>query len=137
MNLARVSPWLALTLLGACSLTQPTPAPVVEAGAAQNLSVTHYQSEQLLITGLKQYDQGQYKRASSTLQQAIDNGLVPKSEILAHKHLAFIHCISNRINDCRSEFGKAVAIDPSFELAPAEIGHPQWGPAFRSVKAIK
>ena len=129
--------WPLLILIGGCSFTQPHPAPVVEAGTTQNQTHLANQSEQLLQAGLRQYEQGLYKRATSTLQQAIDDGLSPANEVIAHKHLAFIHCISNRINDCRSEFGKAIAIDPHFDLAPAEAGHPQWGPVFRSVKAGK
>ena len=35
---------------------------------------------------------------------------------------------------CRDEFRRALAVDPALELAPAEAGHPVWGPIFRSVK---
>ena len=52
----------------------------------------------------------------------------------AHKYLAFIHCSSNRERQCRDEFRKALAVDPALELAPAERGHPVWGPIFRSLK---
>jgi Tfp pilus assembly protein PilF len=126
--------WLGL-LIGGCSFTQPNPAPVVEAGVKPDQIVAASPGEPVLQMGLKQYEQAQYKRAASTLQQAIDSGLTPKSQVLAHKHLAFIYCISNRIGLCRSEFLKAVTLDPRFDLAPAEAGHPQWGPVFRSVKS--
>ena len=43
--------------------------------------------------------------------------------------------LQNRSGPCREEFRKALAIDPGMELAPAEAGHPIWGPIFRSVKA--
>jgi len=49
--------------------------------------------------------------------------------------VAFIHCSENRSRQCRDEFRKALAIDPDMELAPAEAGHPTWGPIFRSAKA--
>ena len=127
--------WLIPLLIGGCSFTQPKPAPIIELGLTQNQTAIARPAEQILQTGLKQYDQGQYKRAASTLQQAIDSGLAPSSQVIAHKHLAFIYCISNRISLCRSEFGKAFGLDPRFDLAPAEVGHPQWGPVFRSVKA--
>ncbi len=127
--------WLISLLIGGCSLTQPNPAPVVELGVTQNQTAIRNPAERILQIGLKQYDQGQYKRAASSLQQAIDNGLTRRSQVIAHKHLAFIHCISNRVNQCRSEFAKAFALDPRFNLAPAEAGHPQWGPVFRSLKA--
>ena len=53
----------------------------------------------------------------------------------AHKHLAFINCVSGRTSACREEFRKALAIEPGLDLPPAEAGHPTWGPVFRSVKA--
>ena len=54
-----------------------------------------------------------------------------KERANAHKHLAFIHCASNREQQCRDEFRKALAVDPALELAPEEAGHPVWGPIFR------
>lgn len=118
-------------LVAGCSLTQPNPAPISESGVTQ----AQRDANQLLQTGLKQYDQGQYKRAAVTLQQALDTGLAPAHQTLAYKHLAFISCTSNQESQCRNEFRKALKLDPRFDLAPAEAGHPQWGPVFRSVKA--
>lgn len=86
-------------------------------------------------TGLKQYDDGDYQPAAKSLQSALDQGLPKKDQVTAHKHLAFIHCSVGRTGPCRDEFRKALAIDPSMELAAAEAGHPTWGPVFRSVKA--
>ena len=94
--------WLISLLIGGCSFTQPKPAPIVELGVTQNQTPIPSPAEQILQIGLKQYDQGQYKRAASTLQQAIDSGLAPRSQVIAHKHLAFIYCISNRISLCRN-----------------------------------
>jgi Tfp pilus assembly protein PilF len=88
-----------------------------------------------LNTGLKQYDDGEYPQSAKSLQSAIDQGLSNKDKVSAYKHLAFIHCAENRTSRCRDEFRKALAIDPSMELAPAEAGHPTWGPIFRSLKA--
>ena len=88
-----------------------------------------------LSTGLKQYDDGDYPQSAKNLQAAIDQGLSNKDKVNAHKHLAFIHCSQGRNGSCREEFRKALAIDPSMELAPAEAGHPSWGPIFRSLKA--
>ena len=113
-------------------MTQPKPAPVVEASIPQRSEISS--GDQLLQAGLKQYDEGQYKRAALTLQQALETNLAPVKRIVAHKHLAFIYCTSNRVTQCRNEFGKAIEVDPRFDLAPAEAGHPQWGPVFRSVK---
>ena len=90
-----------------------------------------------LAAGLKQYDDGDYDASAKSLQVAIEKGLPPKDKVTAHKHLAFIHCASKRERACRDEFRKALAIDPSLELAPAEAGHPIWGPVFRSLKGRK
>jgi Tfp pilus assembly protein PilF len=88
-----------------------------------------------LSAGLKQYESGAYAESAKNLQNAISLGLPEKQRANAHKHLAFIHCSSNRERQCRDEFRKALAVDPALELAPAEAGHPVWGPIFRSVKA--
>jgi Tfp pilus assembly protein PilF len=85
--------------------------------------------------GLKQYEAGEYTESAKNLQGAISLGLPERQRADAHKYLAFIHCSSNRERQCRDEFRKALAIDPALELAPAETGHPVWGPIFRSLKA--
>ena len=88
-----------------------------------------------LRLGLRQFEDGDYAESAKNLQSAIDRGLPNKERANAHKHLAFIHCASNRERPCRDEFRKALAIDPAMDLAPAEAGHPVWGPVFRSLKA--
>jgi len=88
-----------------------------------------------LKTGLKQYDEGAYAASAKSLSGAIEQGLNDPERADAHKHLAFIHCASNRERPCREEFRKALAADPDMQLAPAEVGHPIWGPVFKSVKA--
>jgi Tfp pilus assembly protein PilF len=98
-------------------------------------STVQSKGEQALAAGLTQYDAGDYATAQKTLQGALEAGLGPKDHINARKHLAFIHCISGRQAACREEFRKALEIDPQMELAPAEAGHPGWGPAFRAVKS--
>ena len=71
-----------------------------------------------------------------TLRNAQQMGLEDKrDQVIAHKYLAFIHCVSGREQQCRDEFKKALTIDPAFELTPAEAGHPVWGPIFRGEKA--
>jgi Tfp pilus assembly protein PilF len=90
-----------------------------------------------LSTGLKQYEDGQYAESLKNLQSAIQQGLGERDRVKAHKHVAFIHCASNRERQCRDEFRKALAVDPALDLAPEEAGHPIWGPIFRSVKAAR
>jgi Tfp pilus assembly protein PilF len=87
-----------------------------------------------LASGIKQYEDGNYSAAARLLQSSLDQGLGWNDQVRAHKYLAFIHCVSGRERRCRDEFRMALKIDPSFELAANEAGHPIWGPAFRSVK---
>jgi Tfp pilus assembly protein PilF len=83
---------------------------------------------------LQQYEAGEYAESARNLQAAIDLGLPERERADAHKHLAFIHCAAGRERPCRDEFRKALAVNPELELAPAEAGHPAWGPVFRSLK---
>lgn len=88
-----------------------------------------------LTAGLKQYEDGDYADSAKSLSAAVEQGLSERERVDAHKHLAFIHCASNRERACRDEFRKALALDARMELAPAEAGHPVWGPIFRSLKS--
>jgi hypothetical protein len=92
--------------------------------------------EQELEKAVKSYEEGAHKNAARQFQAALDFGLDAKADrVAAHKYLAFIVCVSGREKSCRDEFRKTLDVDPSFELGPAEIGHPIWGPVFRSVKS--
>ena len=106
----------------------PAWGPVFRAAKAEGAS---------LSVGLKQFDDGDYDASAKSLQVALDRGLQPKDRVSAHKHLAFIHCANNRTSACREEFRKALAIEPALELSAAEVGHPVWGPIFRSLKGKK
>ena len=88
-----------------------------------------------LAAGVRQYEDGNYADAAKQIQAALSQGLATADRVRAHKYLAFIDCVTDRVPACRDEFRKALAIDPGMELAPAEAGHPIWGPVFRSVKA--
>lgn len=91
--------------------------------------------EPALASGIRLYEEGKYAEASESLHGALYQGLSGADRVRAHKHLAFINCVSNRPAACREEFRRALAIDPSLELSAAEAGHPIWGPIFRSVRA--
>jgi Tfp pilus assembly protein PilF len=96
-----------------------------------------HKGEADLASGIKQYEDGNYSAAARLLQSGLDQGLGTNDQVRAHKYLAFIHCVSGRERRCRDEFRLALKLDPSFELAANEAGHPIWGPAFRSVKGEK
>ena len=91
-----------------------------------------------LAFGVQAYEDGELAYAAKLLQASLDAGLRSNANrVRAHKYLAFIHCASGRLPQCRDEFGKALEIDPSFDLRENEAGHPIWGPVFRSVKSKK
>lgn len=124
-----------LCILFAVGLTacQTRPAKNTVAPSEQTL---RERAQEQLAQGVERYHAGDYDQALEGFQAALDHGLLSKSEqSSARKHMAFIHCLSNREAECRGEFRKALEIDPQFDLTPAEAGHPAWGPAYRSVKA--
>ena len=94
--------------------------------------------EDELEFGVRAYEDGELAYSAKLLQASLDQGLRRNSDrVRAHKYLAFIHCASGRVPQCRDEFRKALELDPSFDLRENEAGHPIWGPVFRSVKTAK
>lgn len=94
------------------------------------------QAQAQLAKAQKFYDSGTYNEAMQNYLLALDSGvLTSPQQLQARKHLAFIHCVSSRIPLCSEQFQKAFAVSEQFDLAPAEAGHPVWGPVFRNVKA--
>lgn len=114
-------------------------AALLAAGCAQNpfqdMSAGRKAGTPLLEEGIRQYEEGNYRTARRRLQFALEEGLGRPDRVKAHKYLAFIACVSNQQLTCREEFGIAFELDPSFDLEPAEAGHPIWGPVFKGVKA--
>jgi Tfp pilus assembly protein PilF len=94
-----------------------------------------HKGEPDLAAGIRSYEDGRYTESARQLQSALNAGLSRPDQVKAHKYLAFIHCSAGRERACREEFRRALAVDPDFELAAAEAGHPIWGPVFRSEKA--
>lgn len=93
-------------------------------------------AEKLLSAGISQYEDGNYKAALKTLNEALDAGLTFHSDqVAARKYLAFIYCSSAQERACRDEFRRVFELDPQFALDPTEEGHPIWGPIYRNVKA--
>lgn len=120
-------------LLVALATTGCSSAPLRDIGLDK---LSPRKAEQELSTGIRHYEDGNYKNAAKSLQTALDTGLTFRNDqISAHKYLAFIHCAQEREKQCRDEFRTALELDPKFELSTAEAGHPVWGPVFRSVKS--
>lgn len=89
--------------------------------------------QRILQHALQRYEDGDFAAAETALHAALEEGLARKERVVAHKHLAFIHCAAQRTLQCRSEFLLALRADPRADLDPAEAGHPAWGPVFRSL----
>jgi Tfp pilus assembly protein PilF len=87
-----------------------------------------------LSEGIRYYNDGQHGAAVKSLESAVALGLGDVDRGRAYKFLAFIHCGAGQIAPCRDDFRNALAADPALELAPAEAGHPTWGPIFREAK---
>jgi Tfp pilus assembly protein PilF len=95
-------------------------------------------AERALLAGVRAYDDGQYGDAEREFKRALELGLASaKDRALAHKHLAFVYCTSNRVPACDKAFRDARAADPEFVLSKAEAGHPLWGPVYRRVTALR
>jgi tetratricopeptide (TPR) repeat protein len=92
-------------------------------------------AEGLLDQGLARYAEGKFDAASKLLAAALKQGLAAKTDqIAALKHSAFSLCLLGRKTACRGEFVKIFKIEPAFDLAPAEAGHPSWAKVFADAK---
>jgi hypothetical protein len=87
-----------------------------------------------LREGIRLYNEGDFNGAIKRLSaRDVSNGpLAARLEAL--KYTAFSYCVTSRPGPCREAFDKALRLDPSFDLAPGEHGHPLWGPVFTKAK---
>lgn len=124
----------AAALAGCASAPPPPPPPV-----APTISIARlYEqpAERAFLNGMRFYEEGQYERAETSFRRALSDGLKDGHDVaMANKHLAFIACAYNRPAECETAFRAAFAADPAFRLTDAEVGHPIWGPVYRSVAA--
>ena len=112
-RLMRCALTLACTmwLLSACQST-----------VVQEFPLTHLRAENQLDSGVRQYEEGNYKIAARTIQGALDTGLTTRSQARAHKYLAFMACVSGQQSQCREEFRQA--LDHPYARAAARRGGP-------------
>ncbi|MEO6269053.1 MAG: TssQ family T6SS-associated lipoprotein [Lautropia sp.] len=88
-----------------------------------------------LAAGIDLYDKGDYVAAIRTLLTSREIWQAPMpTRVAAHKYVAFSHCLSNRPRPCKQSFSDLLQLQPDFELAAAESGHPLWRDAFRQAK---
>jgi hypothetical protein len=105
------------------------------ANAAPVHKATTTNAETELRRGIRSYEDAEYAAAARQLRSAVGRGLrASEDKVMAYKYLAFLACSSGRTTACHGEFRNALRVDPTFELAPAEAGHPIWGPVFRKAK---
>ncbi len=137
---ARVPRLAALAIVGAaCVLAACETMPEQQAPATQSI-VALYQrpAERALINGMRQYEDGAFERAETSLRSALSQGLQdPRDTAAANKYLAFLACAFNRLAECEQHFRSAFAANPSFALSDTEVGHPIWGPVYRKVIASR
>jgi len=87
-----------------------------------------------LREGIRLYNEGDFNGAIRRLSQRdVNNGPLP-IRLTALKYLAFSYCVTSRPAPCRQAFDRALRLDPAFDLAPGEHGHPLWGPVFTKAK---
>lgn len=122
------------TVFAACAPMPPAEAPKPAPGPSAE-ELLRIRAKEQLESGIKQYENGDYEGAQKSLAASLDHGQLSRTDQgVARKHLAFIHCLASREAQCRDEFRKAFEVDPAFALAPAEDGHPIWGPVYRNVR---
>jgi Flp pilus assembly protein TadD len=90
-----------------------------------------------LKEGIAAYNNGEYATAIKRLSSPDIASGSKATQLSALKHLAFSYCLTNRATLCRQQFEKALKLDPAFDLAPGEHGHPLWGPVFTRAKKTK
>jgi hypothetical protein len=87
-----------------------------------------------LQEGIRLYNEGDYTGAIRRLSaRDVNNGPLA-TRLTALKYMAFSYCVTSRPGPCRQAFDRALRLDPSFDLAPGEHGHPLWGPVFTKAK---
>ena len=110
-------------------------AQLAAAAAAPAKPAPRAGAEGLLDEGLEKYNAGSFEAAARLFEAAFKKGLAEKADqVRALKYSAFSLCLVGRRIACRNEFGKIFRIDPAFDLAPAEAGHPSWSKTFAEAK---
>jgi hypothetical protein len=106
-----------------------TPAPAVAPQLAPD--------QLALREGIEFYNSGKYNEAIKRLSANEIANSSREVQLSAIKHTAFSYCVTQRQLQCRQQFDKALKLDPNFQLAPGENGHPLWTPVFLKAKKEK
>jgi hypothetical protein len=88
-----------------------------------------------LADGIKLFQKGDFHAAIGKLGGVAESGAAGTDvQTMALRYLAFSYCVTKRRAQCQAQFEAALKLDPAFDLAPAERGHPLWGPVFERAK---
>jgi len=87
-----------------------------------------------LREGIALFNDGDYNGAIRRLSGAEMNGAPLRTRVNGLKYMAFSYCVTGRQLACREHFVRAIRLDPNFNLAAGEQGHPLWGPEFVAAK---
>jgi tetratricopeptide (TPR) repeat protein len=110
-------------------------APARAHPSADAMARQHVQREPAALReGIHLYNEGDYNAAIKRLSSDEIADAPTGVRVKALKYTAFSYCVTNRAAQCQHAFEKALKLDPSFELAPGEHGHPLWGPVFAKAK---
>ncbi|MFC5473305.1 TssQ family T6SS-associated lipoprotein [Paraherbaspirillum soli] len=132
----------AAMLLGGCkTFEHPKPAAATEPEPTILQQVVAFVTPEpsappaALNDGISLYNKGSYNAAIKRLSNAPEIWSAGKStQTEALKYMAFSYCVTSRKQLCKQQFQKALKLDPAFDLAPGEKGHPLWGPVFTQAK---
>ena len=121
-------------LLAGCAaapVAPPAPAPAPAKPAPPS-------ADQVALTeGIDLYNKGDFNGAIKRLGAAEIAAGSKARQLEALKYQAFSYCVTSRKTLCGKQFEKALKLDPAFDLAPGEHGHPLWGPVFTRLKKTK
>ncbi|HET7774654.1 MAG TPA: TssQ family T6SS-associated lipoprotein [Burkholderiaceae bacterium] len=123
------------------AVAAPAPAPAAPAPAPAPPPPTPEQERRAALTkivdeAVAAYDRGDFRGALARLNGAPDLQRADTDiQVRALKYMAFSNCAQGQRAPCRAAFERALTLDASFDLTPAEQGHPIWGPEFKAAKA--
>ena len=122
-------------LLAGCAATPVTPA---QAPAPAPAKPAPPSADQVALKeGIDLYNKGDFNGAIKRLGAAEISAGSKARQLEALKYQAFSYCVTSRKTLCGKQFEKALKLDPAFDLAPGEHGHPLWGPVFTRLKKAR
>lgn len=94
-------------------------------------------AQQAFNSGVEAYDKGDFNNAIKRFGAPEIIAADKTIQLAALKYSAFSYCVTKRQTLCTQQFVKALKLDPSFELAAGEKGHPLWAQAFERAKKTR